>query len=192
MLVVESLQRLRKRRLVELQRVELHQLAEILAHITHAEIAGDVGLVLQSLAHELVHCRTCEGLQLVVEGVQVHRVGTVIDRSRTVDAEVRQKRAERRAEPRMGRHDDLLHLERRRDIDGVQRAGTAEGDQRIVAVVDAALDRHQPDGVRHVLGRGLQDCACRLHGRQPELLRQAQHTASCALAASRVISPPRK
>ena len=45
-LAVQPLQRPRKAGLVELQGVELHQLAEVLAHVAHADIAGDARLAL--------------------------------------------------------------------------------------------------------------------------------------------------
>ena len=175
MLAVEPLQRPREAGLVERQRVELHQLAEILARIAHADMASDPRLALQPVAPELVHRLAGEGPELIVEQVEVHPVGAVVDRARPVDPQVRQQRAEGRAEARMGRHHDFLHLQRSRHVHGVQRAGAAEGDQRIVAVVDAALDGHQPDGVRHVLGRGLQDRPRRLHRRKPERGTEPRH-----------------
>ena len=175
MLAVEAFQRPREARRIELQRLELHQLAEVLAHIAHADVAGDQRLALQPVAPELVHRLARERPELVVEHGEIHRVGAVVDGARAVDAEVGEQRAERRAEPGMRRHDHLLHLQRRRHVHGVQRACAAEGDQRVVAVVDTALDGHQPDGVGHVLGRGGEDRARGLHRRQPERLAERGH-----------------
>ena len=50
----------------------------------------------------------------------------------------------------MGRHHDLGHVEHRRNVGAMQRAGAAEGDQREVARVEALLHRLGADGVRHV------------------------------------------
>ena len=51
----------------------------------------------------------------------------------------------------MRRHDDLADAERGRDLAAMEWPGAAEGDQRQLAGIHAALDGQHPNGVRHVL-----------------------------------------
>ena len=52
---------------------------------------------------------------------------------------------------------------------GVHRAGAAEGDQRIAARVDAALDRHDAQRTQHLLVGDAHDPGCRLVDVEAEL-----------------------
>ncbi len=92
--------------------------------------------------------------------------------ARAVDAELGEQRAERREQTGMGRHDDTGHPEMRGDIDGVEGARAAKGDEREVAVIDAAIDGHQTNRVRHVLRRRVEDGERRLLHTEPDIAGQ--------------------
>ena len=75
----------------------------------------------------------------------------------------------------MGRHDHLVHAEERRDLDRMQRPCATEGDECEVTVVDAALDGHEANGIRHVLSRCLQNSPRRGFRADAELFGERAH-----------------
>ena len=72
--------------------------------------------------------------------------------ARVVVLDVGVEQAEGREQAGRRRHDDARHAERRRHAAGEQRAVAAEGEQREVARVAAALGRDRLDGADHVGG----------------------------------------
>ena len=88
------------------------------------------------------------------EIADAHAGGVSVRRAHPVDPRLRDRRAEGRAQPGVGRHQHGRHVEALRDGAGVERPGAPERDQDEVARVEAALDRDQPDRVRHVLVGG--------------------------------------
>ena len=92
------------------------------------------------------------GARHVVESARGPNARRTSARGRPVPAVIAAPRAEQ--SPGCGGTSTVRHVEPLRDRSGVQRAGAAEGDQREVARVEAALDGDQPDRVRHVLVGG--------------------------------------
>ena len=89
-------------------------------------------------------------------------------RARVVVAHLGAEQAERRQHAGMARDDDRAHAEQRGEVGAVQRAGAAEGHQREVARVVAALDRHQPERADHVVVHDVEDALRRRLQREPE------------------------
>ena len=79
----------------------------------------------------------------------------------------------------MRRHDGPVHSDRICDAAGVQRPCTAEGDEGIVPRIGPAIDRHQPDGVGHVLVRDLNDSPGGGHLIETERLADAVKSSCC-------------
>ena len=109
-----------------------------------------------------------------------------------VVAQVGRQQAERRGEARERRHDHLAHLEQRRDLDRVQRPGAAERHQRVLARVEAALDRHAADRVGHVGVEQRQHALRRRLAGRARARSARSPTTACAASASSCIAPPRK
>ena len=96
-------------------------------------------------------------------------------REATIDTPVGSLRAEGRSHTRARWHEDALEPDPARERGGVERACAAERHQVEAAVVEAAVGAQQPDRVRHVLARDIDD---RVRGRldlAPELGRDPAH-----------------
>ena len=78
-----------------------------------------------------------------------------------VAAQVRHHHAPGREHRRPGGNDDLLHAEFLRERDGMHRTAAAEGDEREVARIEAAVERHQLQRVDHVVVGDADDAARR-------------------------------
>ena len=72
----------------------------------------------------------------------------------------------------MGRHDHAGHAQAFCDGTGMERPGTAKGDEGEVANIEAALHRDQADGIGHVLIHRADDGERRVLGREREGLAQ--------------------
>ena len=114
-----------------------------------------------------------------------------VERLDAIDPSLCDRRAESRAQTRVGRDEHGPDLEALRDGPRVEWARAAEGDEAEVARVEAAFDRDEPDGVRHVLvGRPHRRQGGPL-GREAELgAEPGERGAGCV--ASSGIAPPRK
>ncbi len=92
-----------------------------------------------------------------VEGAGLLQAG-----ARELGLEVGDEQPERGEHAGTRRHDDGAHAEQAGERGAVQRTGTAEGEQREVARVVAALDRDDADGADHVVVDDGEDAARRL------------------------------
>ena len=77
---------------------------------------------------------------------------------------VEEEAAECRGDPWVGRDDNGRDVELPRQVGGVNRARTAEGDEAEIAGIVAAADRDQADGVGHVGVGDLDDGVRGAHG----------------------------
>ena len=68
-----------------------------------------------------------------------------------IDSMVRDNGTKGGRETGAGWHDQLAHAHSAHDLRPMQRARSAEGNQVELAVVVAAIDRHEPNGAGHVL-----------------------------------------
>jgi hypothetical protein len=91
-------------------------------------------------------------------------------RHEVVAAQVRHHHAPGREHRGAGRHDHLLHAELGGERHAVHSPAAAEGDEREVARVVAAVERHQLQRVDHVVVGDADDAARRLVGTDAELL----------------------
>ena len=168
-LLVEALEGALEVGRFELQRTEGHELTEVLTQVAHTQVAGDLGLAFETVAREFLGGFLVKLAELAVQEFEVDPVRAVHHGSRAIDAEFGQERPEGGQEPRVGRDHDLGHPEVARHIDRVERPRPTEGDEGERAVVDAAVDGHQPNRVGHVLRRGVEDGERRLLATEADL-----------------------
>ena len=87
------------------------------------------------------------------------------------------------SDARVRRDEDARDAQGRREVAGVQRAGAAEGDEREVARVVAALDRDPAEGALHVRVGDAEDGSGGLMRIAAERRRDALHRLERKLAA---------
>ena len=110
-------------------------------------------------------------LELGVNGSDGHEVvvrGLLQTGPSVVVAHLGAEQAERRQHAGMSRHHDRAHPEQRRQLGAVERPRAAEGHEREIAGIVAALHRYQPDGADHVVVDDVEDPARRRFERKAE------------------------
>ena len=108
--------------------------------VAHGQLEG-----LAAVAHVVGGVAVLDGERLGGQVVAVQE-----DRARAVAAAVGGGEPERAEHARGARHEDPPHAELLGDRGGVQRPGAAEGQQRELARVDAALDGHHAQRADHL------------------------------------------
>ena len=132
---VQVLHRLFKGIGVDVNLLHRYDFAEALAEIAHVQEAANSRLALMALATEIGRRLSGNLAQLLCQAHQINRVGAVQDSAGAVHPLIGEERAQGRTEAGMRRHHDARHIEPRRHVGRMQRAGPAERRESEAAVV---------------------------------------------------------